>query len=438
MSDVTFVAALPPDALATVQAPPPGTPNVGGLEGLRPAERGAVLRRPETGADPFAALLQGFWASTQPPAPAQPLPAGAAEGTEAAMAEVSPPISGLPAAPPLPIQPGTTPPAAAADDPAAGTILPLTGSGLPVEPPGLPTGETDGAAPDPLLPEAPPPNPGSKPERVSLADLEAGRQLRLVSTGNRADDFRTALPAVAPDGDPPAMPDSGTDASTPPADGDQTRLPLRTQPTTPPDFSRLVVELSAAPARELPAVNQGRPELRLADGVLNTTTHTTTTGDPGLRGLVGNALQGFPALQPLGEPKAWSEGLGDRLLTLAGPGTHSARLKLHPENLGALDVEISIDDGSAQVWFGTSHHQAREAIESSLPRLREMFADQGLNLIRAQVDSGAERRTPYGPAGQPDPDLAGSTSGWSRRPDASFSPATASNAQGSRLLDVWA
>ena len=96
-----------------------------------------------------------------------------------------------------------------------------------------------------------------------------------------------------------------------------------------------------------------------------------------------------PVLAPLGDAGSFAGGLADRLLALGGPGVQTARLQLHPERLGALTVEIQIDDGTAQVWFGTTTSQAHSAIEGSLPRLRELFADQGIVLTRTQVDVGA-------------------------------------------------
>jgi flagellar hook-length control protein FliK len=62
-------------------------------------------------------------------------------------------------------------------------------------------------------------------------------------------------------------------------------------------------------------------------------------------------------------------------------GQQSASLKLSPDNLGPLEIRISIgDDKSASVWFGAAHADTRAAIEHALPRLREMFATQGLSL----------------------------------------------------------
>lgn len=99
--------------------------------------------------------------------------------------------------------------------------------------------------------------------------------------------------------------------------------------------------------------------------------------------------EAMPTLQPLADGDTWSKNLGDRLLMMAENGMQTARLKLHPEHLGPLEIRISVDDdGASQVWFSAHHPQTRDAIEQALPRLRELFADQGLNLAQANVDSG--------------------------------------------------
>lgn len=92
---------------------------------------------------------------------------------------------------------------------------------------------------------------------------------------------------------------------------------------------------------------------------------------------------------PVGSP-AWNDELGGRLTWMAANGRESASLRLSPENLGPLEVRISVQDGEAKVWFGAAHADTRSALEQSLPRLREMFASQGLVL----ADSGVFRDAP--------------------------------------------
>ena len=83
---------------------------------------------------------------------------------------------------------------------------------------------------------------------------------------------------------------------------------------------------------------------------------------------------------PVGSPQ-WADELGTKLTWMVDGGQQSASLKLSPDNLGPLEIRISIgDDKSASVWFGAAHADTRAAIEHALPRLREMFATQGLSL----------------------------------------------------------
>lgn len=101
------------------------------------------------------------------------------------------------------------------------------------------------------------------------------------------------------------------------------------------------------------------------------------------------AFADLPALQPQADQEAWTQGLGERLLLMAEKGQQNATLRLQPEQLGPLQIHIRVDeDGASQVLFSAHHAQTREAIEQAMPRLRELFAEQGLNLAQADVDSG--------------------------------------------------
>jgi flagellar hook-length control protein FliK len=61
-----------------------------------------------------------------------------------------------------------------------------------------------------------------------------------------------------------------------------------------------------------------------------------------------------------------------------------------------MQVQISVRDGAASVVFGAHHADTRAAIEQALPRLRELFSNQGLTL----ADAGVSRESPRG---QPQP-----------------------------------
>ncbi len=70
-------------------------------------------------------------------------------------------------------------------------------------------------------------------------------------------------------------------------------------------------------------------------------------------------------------------------------GLETGSLRVSPEHLGPVEVNISVQNGDASVWFAANHPDTRAALEQALPRLREMFANQGMNL----ADSGVSRQS---------------------------------------------
>ncbi len=89
---------------------------------------------------------------------------------------------------------------------------------------------------------------------------------------------------------------------------------------------------------------------------------------------------------------AWTDELGTKLTWMTQQGIESASLQLSPEHLGPLQVNISVHDGQASVWFGADQADTRAALQQSLPQLRQLFANQGLTL----ADAGVSRESPRG------------------------------------------
>src|SRR5690606_41281170 len=73
-------------------------------------------------------------------------------------------------------------------------------------------------------------------------------------------------------------------------------------------------------------------------------------------------------------------------------GQHEGSLRLAPEDLGPLEVRISLQQSTAHVWFGAQHADTRAALAEALPRLREMFAEAGLSLGHGGVSQEAPGR----------------------------------------------
>lgn len=87
-----------------------------------------------------------------------------------------------------------------------------------------------------------------------------------------------------------------------------------------------------------------------------------------------------PLHQPLQMNQgAWAEGLVNRVMYLSSQNLKSADIQLEPAELGRLDIRVNVaTDQSTQITFVSGHAGVRDALDSQVYRLRELFAQQGL------------------------------------------------------------
>lgn len=105
---------------------------------------------------------------------------------------------------------------------------------------------------------------------------------------------------------------------------------------------------------------------------------------------------------------AWDNQVGQRVVWMAAGGEQSASLTLNPPDLGPLQVVLSVNGDQASVAFSSSHQDVRHALESALPRLREMMGESGIALGNATVDAGQRQaQDNWQGAGQPGTTRAG-------------------------------
>jgi flagellar hook-length control protein FliK len=90
----------------------------------------------------------------------------------------------------------------------------------------------------------------------------------------------------------------------------------------------------------------------------------------------------------------WDQALGERIQWLAGKQLQGAQIKLNPAHLGPMEVRIQVQNDQASIQFSSAHAVVREALESALPRLRDMFEAAGVQLLDVDVsgESSAQQR----------------------------------------------
>ncbi|MGH8516409.1 MAG: flagellar hook-length control protein FliK, partial [Panacagrimonas sp.] len=87
-------------------------------------------------------------------------------------------------------------------------------------------------------------------------------------------------------------------------------------------------------------------------------------------------------------------------------GVAEVQIRLNPEELGPLEVQLKLDGDKVSVRFDLSDERVRDVVQTSLPSLSSLLAARGLQLDQAQVFAHArgqgspqqDSRSPWSPA----------------------------------------
>lgn len=89
-----------------------------------------------------------------------------------------------------------------------------------------------------------------------------------------------------------------------------------------------------------------------------------------------------------GSPQ-FGAALGQQMMWMASQQVGRAELRLAPDELGPLEISLEMNGDEIRAEFATRSAEVRSLLETQVPRLRELLAEQGFNLTDAQV--GQER-----------------------------------------------
>ncbi|HCT28463.1 MAG TPA: flagellar hook-length control protein FliK [Stenotrophomonas sp.] len=100
----------------------------------------------------------------------------------------------------------------------------------------------------------------------------------------------------------------------------------------------------------------------------------------------GNAVfNGEPTPKPVLGDDGFDQAIGARLGWLADQKIGHAHIRLSPDDMGPVDVRLQLNGDKVHASFSSPHVDVRQALESSLPRLRELLGEQGFQLAHADV-----------------------------------------------------
>jgi len=131
---------------------------------------------------------------------------------------------------------------------------------------------------------------------------------------------------------------------------------------------------------------------------------------------------------------SFDEAVGTRLSWLAEQKIGHAHIKITPNDLGPIEVQLKLDGDRVHASFSAAHADVRQALEQSLPRLRDMLGEQGFQLAHADV--GAQQQGQPGNGDGSTAGFGGLADGVADEPAPVIVPASVLRARG--LLDAYA
>jgi flagellar hook-length control protein FliK len=174
-------------------------------------------------------------------------------------------------------------------------------------------------------------------------------------------------------------------AGSPGGDADASGIPLFGDGTgatnAKPDDAAAAARALAAQAALTAVDSRGKEDKGTATRALELFSHAPRVADQ---------VEHAPVTTHVRDPR-WAEEFGTRIALLVNQRESVAAISLTPADLGPVEVNVTVRDSQATILFGAAQAETRALIEASLPKLRELLAAQGFQLMDASVSQGFQQ-----------------------------------------------
>lgn len=106
-----------------------------------------------------------------------------------------------------------------------------------------------------------------------------------------------------------------------------------------------------------------------------------------VRASVAHAPQQVVTVNHPPEMPEWKQSVSQHIALFSRNGLHSAEIRLHPEELGSLQISLRMQQDQAQIHIVSEHAHIRHAMEQAMPQLRAAMAESGIQLGQANVSA---------------------------------------------------
>ena len=174
-------------------------------------------------------------------------------------------------------------------------------------------------------------------------------------------------------------------------------ISLRAMTQEQPTEGRMTSETQGARSLsfELPpqSMNASTASVQTSPAAAVTSAPNPATAAPLSRAGSEHVMQSQP-----GTPQ-FSEEIGGQVRVFVNNGLQEARLQLTPADLGKVQITINMEGDHARVVFVAETAVARDLLDQSMPRLREMLQQSGIQLAQGDVNDQAESQRREGRTG---------------------------------------
>ncbi|MHA6529255.1 flagellar hook-length control protein FliK [Paenibacillus sp. BAC0078] len=220
--------------------------------------------------------------------------------------------------------------------------------------------------------------PQSKPKANTTGNAEASAvSLKPVSTTEMKNDTQVKAPVI-----PEARPGVTIAAKTENAKPVNVVVPVTDDAGTETNNTPVVKGAGAVEAPTTKETAEALPEVKTAAG----DHEIVTAGQLSLRGGITAPLKAEAAPVPVHKfAHEMTSFITGKLEIVQKGGVAEATISLFPENLGQVDVKITMQNGHLVAQFLTEHAGAKDMLEQQMNQLRSALQSQGLQVEKLEV-----------------------------------------------------
>lgn len=128
---------------------------------------------------------------------------------------------------------------------------------------------------------------------------------------------------------------------------------------------------------------------------------SSLSGLNGQHNQLNRVEQSQPQMPIMVNKEVAADQLSERVQMMLSKNLKNIDIRLDPPELGRMHIRMNMNGDAASVHFTVANQHVRDALEGSMPRLREMLAQQGVQLGETAVQhQGANQQQGYAAGGR--------------------------------------